>query len=62
MDLFLRVQVLQAFQDLSQDGGDLRLIQEAWFQLEERTERSDLFICGANTTLRYFLLNRQKEE
>lgn len=36
VDFLLRVEILEAFQDLSQNCGNLRFIQGAWFQLEEQ--------------------------
>lgn len=34
MDFLFRVQILEPFQDLSQNCGNLRFIQGTWFQLE----------------------------
>lgn len=41
VDLLLRVQVLQAFEDLPQDGGDLRLVQSSGLHLYGVTSRCE---------------------
>lgn len=36
VDFLFRVQILESFQDLSQNCGNLCFIQGTWFQLEEQ--------------------------
>lgn len=43
VDFLLRVQILEALQDFSEDCSNLRFIQCTWFQLEDGVKQSSLW-------------------